>query len=296
LTDYYRKNNEYRKNFKYLIQSFKSRMIELDRKLAIMSYYLSEEKYIKQYPGELEKMLKVLKEVHPEETDVKLMAADFYMETRDYQEAYYQLKEYLEIRDGNYPIYMQTIMFANAASMNEELIRITELALEVYPDSADLRFFRGIGLYEEGRYEELVENFEKVCFEAYSSGEYAMQSNMLYAEALYRLKKYHRSDSVFEHLIREDPGNFMVMNNYSYYLAERGEKHEKARKWSRLVVTNHPDNFTYLDTYAWVLYKLRQYEDAEKYILKALWVGPKLLFLWQFWETLVRRILFLKGR
>ena len=270
LTDYYRKKNEYGKSFKYLIKSFRSGMIEFQRKLAIMSYYLSEDKFITQYPEEIEKMLKVLDEMHPQEADVKLMAADFYMEIRDYEEAYFKLKDYLEIKDGNYQIYMQTIMLANAASMNEELIKITEQALLAFPDSADLRFFRGIGLYEEGRYEELVENFEKVPFDNYSRGEYTMQANMLYAEALYRLQHYARSDSVFEQMIREDPGNYMVLNNYSYYLAERGEKLEKAREWSSQVIRNHPDNFTYLDTYAWVLYKIGHYEDAEKYILEAL--------------------------
>lgn len=270
LTDYYRKKNEYRKSFGYLIKSFRSGMIELQQKLAIMSYYLSEEKFINQYPEEIEKMLNVLDETHPQEADVKLMAADFYIEIRDYKGAYLELKDYLGIRDGNYQIYMQTIMLANAAAMNEELIKITERALQVFPDSADLRFFRGIGLYEEGRYEELVENFEKVSFDSYSRGEYAMQSNMLYAEALYRLKHYPRSDSVFEEMIREDPENYMVLNNYSYYLAERGEKLEKARQWSSKVIRNHPDNFTYLDTYAWVLYKIGHYEDAEKYILEAL--------------------------
>jgi len=35
-------------------------------------------------------------------------------------------------------------------------------------------------------------------------------------------------------------------------------------------VKNNPDNATFLDTYAWVLYKLESFEEAEKYILFAL--------------------------
>ncbi len=62
----------------------------------------------------------------------------------------------------------------------------------------------------------------------------------------------------------------MLLNNYSYYLAERGEKLEKAKVWSSDVVKNNPDNATFLDTYAWVLFKLESYEEAEKYILFAL--------------------------
>lgn len=273
LTDYYRKKQDYQNSFKYLIKSFRNDMIEVKRKIAILSYYLSEEKFIMQYPDELKELLNVLLEAHPEETDIKLIAADYFMETRSYDSAYYQLKEYLQVKDGNYQIYMQAVMLANAASLNEELIEITETAVREYPDSADIRFFRGIGLYEEERYEELADNFEKVSFDDYSNREYAGQSNMLYAEALYRLGKYGKSDSLFEQMIKEDPENYMILNNYSYYLAERGEKLGKARMWSEKVITNNPDNFTYLDTYAWVLYKQEDYEDAEKYILKALEKG-----------------------
>ena len=270
LTDYYRKKEDYRKSFGYLVSTFRSGRIEVKRKMAIMSYYLSKDEFIRKHSEDLERMLNVLTEVHPQEADVKLMAAEFYMETRNYQKAYYQMKDYLELREGNYAVYMQAILLANAAALNGELVEVTEQALGAFPDSADLRFFRGIGLYEEGKYMELVENFDKVSFHAFSSEEYAMQSNMLYAETLHRLKEYQRSDSVFEQIIRENPENYMVLNNYSYYLAERGEKLGKARQWSKQVIRNHPDNFTYLDTYAWVLYKMKQYEDAEKYILEAL--------------------------
>lgn len=273
LTDYYRQKEDYEKSFRYLVRSFRNELIDVKRKMAIASYYLSEERFINQYPEQLRSLIEVLLEKHPEEADVKIMAADFFIETAVYDRAYYQLKDYLEMEEGNYPVYMQAILLANAASLNDELIEMADRAIEAYPDSADVRFFRGIGLYEEERYQELVVNFEQVPFDKYSSREYSMQSKLLLAEALYRQGKYQRSDSIFEEMIRVDPDNYMVLNNYSYYLAERGEKLGKARVWSKKVISNQPDNFTYLDTYAWVLYKMEEYEDAEKYILESLEKG-----------------------
>ena len=76
-------------------------------------------------------------------------------------------------------------------------------------------------------------------------------------------------------MIEEDPENYMVLNNFSYYLAERGEKLEQAREWSEKASRNNPDNATFLDTHAWVLYKMELYADAEKYILDALEKGGK---------------------
>lgn len=107
----------------------------------------------------------------------------------------------------------------------------------------------------------------------FSIDEYVSISKMLYAEAFYRLNDFHTSDSLFEKLILEDPDNYMVLNNYSYYLAERGEKLPVALKWSYETIKNNPENSTFLDTYAWVLFKMERYEEAEKFILGALEKG-----------------------
>lgn len=273
LTDYYRKKEDYKSSFRYLASSFRNRQIDVKRKMAILSYYLSEEKFVKKYADELDQLLQVFLEVHPDEPEVRLMAADFYIEARTYDKAYQQLNAYLEKNQGNYPLYMQAILLANATSMNDELLKVTQRAMLQYPDSADIRFFRGIGFYGEGEYALLIENFKGVSFEDYSVSAYASQSRMLVAESYYRLEDYATSDSLFERLIEEEPDNYLVLNNYSYYLAERGTKLEKALGWSRTAIENNPDNATFLDTYAWVLYKLGEYELAEKYILEALHKG-----------------------
>lgn len=273
LTDYYRKKKDYKNSLNYLARSFNNKQIDAKRKMAILSYYLSEDEYVLNYGDEMETLLQVFLKNHPDEPEVRLMATDFYIEIKAYEKAYQQLKFFLEKNPGNFPIYMQAILLANAASLNEELIFMTERAIVLYPDSVDLRFFRGIGLYEEGDYGKLIENFEGISFEDFSVKEYISQSKLLCAEAFYRSNDYTRSDSLFELLIAEDPQNYMVLNNYSYYLAERGEKLQMARKWSKVAITNNPDNATFLDTYAWVMYKLEEFEEAEKYILNALEKG-----------------------
>jgi tetratricopeptide (TPR) repeat protein len=273
LTDYYRQKGDFKNSYIYLAKSFSSTQIEMSRKMAILSYYLSEEDHIINYSSELSIVIEALAETHPEESDIRLLAADFYIQSQGYSKAYFHLKKYLELQKGSYNIYMQTIMLANAASLNEELVFISSKALEQYPDSADIRFFRGIGFYQSNEFEALIDNFNGISKERYSSREYASQAQMLTAEAYYKLDDYERSDSLFESLIREEPDNYTLLNNFSYYLAEREEKLEKAKAWSSDVVKNNPENATFLDTYAWVLYKLEYFEEAEKYILYALEKG-----------------------
>jgi len=61
-----------------------------------------------------------------------------------------------------------------------------------------------------------------------------------------------------------------VMNNWAYYLSLRNENLDKAEKMGRKANQLVKDNSSYEDTYAWVLYKQKQYEEAKKWIEKAL--------------------------
>ena len=60
------------------------------------------------------------------------------------------------------------------------------------------------------------------------------------------------------------------LNNYAYYLSERGEQLDKAEVMSYKTVKAEPKNSTYLDTYAWILYMLGRYSEAKIYIDQAL--------------------------
>ena len=60
------------------------------------------------------------------------------------------------------------------------------------------------------------------------------------------------------------------MNNYAYYLSLRSIRLDVAEKLSSLVVQNNPNNATYLDTYAWVLFKKKDYQLAKFYQESAL--------------------------
>ena len=64
--------------------------------------------------------------------------------------------------------------------------------------------------------------------------------------------------------------NLLCLNNYAYYLSQEGRNLEKAEEMSHITVDVEPDNPTYLDTYAWILFQMGQYEQARIYINETL--------------------------
>lgn len=66
------------------------------------------------------------------------------------------------------------------------------------------------------------------------------------------------------------PDNAMILNNFAYYLSVESRDLEQALEMSSRANELEPQNATYLDTQAWVLYQLGRYEEAQKLMRQAL--------------------------
>ena len=81
-----------------------------------------------------------------------------------------------------------------------------------------------------------------------------------------RQKMYADYDSTLIY----DPDNINVLNNYAYYMSVEGRDLEKALTMSARTLEAEPLNATYLDTYAWILFKMKRYKECLQYMEKAL--------------------------
>lgn len=87
------------------------------------------------------------------------------------------------------------------------------------------------------------------------------------------LRRYGNSDRLYEEALKIDPHSHLVLNNYGYSLAERGEHLDRALTMAKEAVRQQPENPSYLDTYGWIYFKLGNYEEAERFIRKAVELG-----------------------
>lgn len=99
-------------------------------------------------------------------------------------------------------------------------------------------------------------------------------NNLVALAGLYEtFKRYKESNAAYDKVLSIDPDNALALNNYAYYLSVRGERLNDALEMSKRSLQDNSDNASYLDTYGWILYKLKNYEDARDYILKSLKVN-----------------------
>lgn len=93
---------------------------------------------------------------------------------------------------------------------------------------------------------------------------------MLLASIHEKMNNTDLAFKLYEYTLNLDKNNPLVNNNYAYLLAEKDLELDKALNMSKLALSIEPENPSYLDTYAWVLYKMANYEEALIFIKKAL--------------------------
>lgn len=64
-----------------------------------------------------------------------------------------------------------------------------------------------------------------------------------------------------------------MLNNYAYFLSLRNDKLDKASEMAAKANQIEPNQASYQDTYAWILYAQKKYTDARLWIEKAITNG-----------------------
>lgn len=89
------------------------------------------------------------------------------------------------------------------------------------------------------------------------------------------MDQHDRAFKEYDQVLKIDPDNIVVLNNYAYAMACMDRNLSKCARMSRKTIEAEPDNGTYLDTYAWILYKQKKYKQARTYMKKSLLYGGK---------------------
>lgn len=90
---------------------------------------------------------------------------------------------------------------------------------------------------------------------------YAMEGDILHQEG--QTEDAYES---YENSLKWKDDNISALNNYAYYLSLEERDLSKAEKMSLKTIKAEPNNATYLDTYAWILFQQKRYAEAKIYI------------------------------
>ncbi len=275
LAGFYRDNGQEQKSREYVLQVFDDPSVELSSKVLMMGVYAStlsssKNKNDNALVSFTLELFKKLESNYPEDPSVHLVGGDLYMSLERNNEALQQYSKAVRSGAVSFDAWQNLMILESEAMQIDSLIKHSEQALEIFPNQAMAFYFNGFGYLSKKKYREGAYALEQAKRLSSSNPAFVSELNSMLGDAYQGSKEYAKSNLAYEDALSHNPNNDIVLNNYSYYLALRKENLDKADKMSALLVKLFPENGSYLDTRAWVLYAQEKYKEARKVIEKAI--------------------------
>lgn len=204
--------------------------------------------------------------------DLAMLCAQYLITKKMDKEAVPVLDQILSIDPENKPARLQLLVYAIRDNNLDEVIRVATPALEYNPDAMEFYYYLGLAYYQKENMDKALEVFRKGVRQVDEKSDKGIVSDFyailgdIYNTKDMKAEAYAAYDSSLVY----NPDNIGTLNNYAYYLSVERKDLDKAEEMSYRTVKAEPENATYLDTYAWILFEKKRYTEARIYIEQAM--------------------------
>lgn len=178
------------------------------------------------------------------------------------------LRQMLELDPNSEMARSQLLEYAINEDDTTEMIRLCEGAAALNMSNPVFYYYLGVGYYQQYRHAEAAKAFERGLSKTNDRSSLQMVTNMysILGELYHELGDNQRAYEMYDSCLLYRPDESMVLNNYAYYLSLEKRDLKKAATMSLRSLANEPQNPTFLDTYAWILFCQKKYSEAQVYI------------------------------
>lgn len=257
----------------------------LEDKLSILGDYLQKIIDEKGEKSRGDHLFEVLNSQYPHEAALLDMAARYSAAKEDYKTAIEQISYAIDMDANNERYWLMLASFLVAEQRYDDIIKKYEEAqTHVVPSLALKNLYAAAAsqIEDKAKGEEIIlsllsevnpdlkvpggENRTNIRAKlSYDDLVWVSSLYCLQGDINYKNGNPDKAFSEYEESLFFFPENALALNNYAYFLSEEERDLEKAKEMSRKSLDLSENNPTYLDTYAWILFKLQEYAEALDY-------------------------------
>lgn len=269
LLEFYRESGELDKAYNELLSAISNKNLDYNIKLDIYDYWVTKANNDEQLAKQTEEIGNILIEAHPDKGTSYLILGNALTAQEKYSEAKHIYKSVLEIDSANFIAWRQLLLCNVSEEDNDAIQDNAQKALQFFPEQPLFYWYAAVSNSIKDNNEDAIKYLE-------IGRKFIADKNWLVMFDTHLGDLYHitgdkkKAYQAYDRVLRNDPDNILVLNNYAYYLALDSDNLGEALKMSARTIELEPNNPMYIDTYAWVFYKMERYDDAEKWMKKAL--------------------------
>lgn len=240
--------------------------LEVEQKIEIMHQYVSGQLPDTTQYANLRSLFDNLEQMHPGEAGLHSFYGTFLYTIKDYAGAADQAGYAVALDADDEDSWTMLVQSSILAKDTVQTMTSGREAMERFPNNLFYPMAMAQMLYAGGKLNEAIAVIDSVKIEKVNNPKAVSQFlafggdlHTANTDTLGALKLYDRA-------IELDPYNYLALNNAAYFMALRGIDLDKAERYSATAVSGDQGNPTYLDTYAWVFFKKKDYSMAKNYI------------------------------
>jgi tetratricopeptide (TPR) repeat protein len=260
--------------FEGMKKVFANPKVNIDVKVKMLYPYIQFYEIKQDKMKEAFELADIMVATHPGEAKAYAIKGDlYYIDKKDSLALPAYLKA-LDLQKQIFSVWQQVMLIYNTKRDWENLAKISTEAMELFPNQAVIYLFKGGAEYQMKEYDKALKSFSKGEKMASDNAALKAQIYSNLGDTYHSLNRDLESDSAYEKSIKLDPENAFVLNNYSYYLSLRKTNLERAKQMSAYSNKLDPDNDSFMDTYAWILFQLGEFKEAKTFQERAVTKSP----------------------
>lgn len=274
LASYYKAVNQPEMAYEELKKGFMNSSLDASSKIQILGSFYTDEEFFGSCAKYTLPLLDLVISQSDDKSAYALPYAGLLMHQNQYAQAAEQFEIALQKDSSEYEVWEALLICLSESKDDQKMADYAQRAQKLFPLHALPYYLLGFADMNQGRYAEGEEQLRQCVKLGFPKGYLEAETYGLLATCLYEQKKEDEAYACLDHYLKLRPDDAGMKNNYAYYLSQSGIRLDEARKMAEEAVAAEPKNGIFLDTYAWVLYKMGLHKEALKQIEKALELAP----------------------
>ena len=247
-----------------------AQQLDVDSKLGVLLGYIHQQLAKEDTTQRINDLFTVLIQQHPHEARIHQLYSEYFFAKKDYKGAIEQLGYSLDVNPTDADGWRNLVILNMMDDNYPDAVKASEKALEYNPDNLDLLGYVAGCYHQMKEYDKAIATYEKTLA-LVDSADVEKRAELItgMGDTYSEMKDSVKTVECYEHALRLDPNSSGTLNNYAYYLAQRGENLDRAERMAALAVKDDPENANFIDTYAWVFFAKKDYNMALLYIKSA---------------------------
>ena len=243
-----------------------------DTKVGVMRQMIVENEQADKDSTQIIALFDRIMKQEQDDPQIPMLYAQYLLSKKMESESVPVLEQVVDLDPTNKAARMMLIGAAVKKEDYKQIIKVCEPGIEATPDALEFYYYLAVA-YNQAEKPDSVISICKRALEhttADSKKEIVSDFYSILGDMYHTQKQMKEAYAAYDSALVYNPSNIGALNNYAYYLSVERRDLDKAEEMSYKTVKAEPNNATYLDTYAWILFEKGNYAEARIYIDNAM--------------------------